>query len=478
MTKKSKEMTRREFVAASAGATMLAASAAEGIAQTAPEGNRRPNVLVFFTDQQRWDTVGCYGENAMNLTPVLDKMAAQGTRLRYSFTVQPVCAPARGSFQTGRYGTQHGVWRNGIPLPKTEKTLAHHFRAAGYYTAYIGKWHLAHTEAKPVPPALRGGYHDHWLAADAIEFTSHPYDFRVFDEQEQPVHRPGYRVDAQTDFVLEFLEARARDEDRPFFLFNSYLEPHQQNDMNHFVAPEGYADKYRHDYYIPPDLAGTEGDWRPEIPDYYGMVARLDENLGRVLATLDRLGLAENTVVMFTSDHGCHFRTRNSEYKRSCHEDSIRVPTVFTGPGFRRSAVVEELACIPDWTATLLDAAGLRVPKKMEGRSLLPLLDGKVRDWPQDVFIQISESQVGRALRTKQWKYGVTAPDKDGVKDSGSDTYVEQYLYDLEKDPGERVNLVHAAEHRALLDTLAAALKRRMVAVGEAEPQILPAPAA
>jgi arylsulfatase A-like enzyme len=435
----------------------------------------QPNVLVFFTDQQRWDTCGCYGENAMNLTPALDRMAAGGTLVRHSFTVQPVCAPARGCFQTGRYATQHGVWRNGFALPRTERTLAHHFGRSGYLTGYIGKWHLAKTEAQPVPDPLRGGY-EFWLGADCLEFTSHPYDFRVFDNDDRPFHRPGYRVDAETDCVLDFLERRAQERDRPFLLFTSYLEPHQQNDMQRLVAPEGYAEKYRKNFYLPPDLVDTEGDWRREIADYYGMIARLDENLGRVRETLQRTGLDENTIVLFCSDHGCHFRTRNDEYKRSCHEASIRVPTVFAGPGFPPGTVVDELVCIPDWTATLLDAARIAVPPEMEGRSLLPLLKGRREGWPDEVFIQISESQVGRALRTKRWKYGVTAPGKVGWQVSCSDTYVEQYLYDLENDPAERDNLVYKPEWSALRSDLAARLKRRMTAIGEAEPQILPAP--
>ncbi len=433
--------------------------------------NPRPNVLVFFTDQQRWDTCGCYGANPMGLTPVLEEMAARGTMVRYSFTVQPVCGPARSCLQTGKYATQTGCFHNGIPLPTTEKTLAHYFGEAGYYTAYVGKWHLGGTGDKPVPPERRGGYNDFWLGADGLEHTSHPYDLCMFDQEGHTYRRPGYRVDAQTDAVLEFLEQRAKDRGRPFYLFNSYLEPHHQNDMNRYVAPDGYAEKYR-DFYVPPDLVGREGDWLTELPDYYGMCARLDENLGRVLETLWRTGLEENTILLFCSDHGSHFRTRNGEYKRSCHENSIRVPTVFQGPGFNRTAVVEELVCLLDWPATLLDAAGIPVPSAVQGRSILPLLDGRAADWPQEVLVQISESQVGRAVRTKRWKLGVNAPDRDGWKDMGSDRYVEQDLYDLEADPHERTNLAGRPETRQIAAELAATLRRRMVAAGECEPEI------
>lgn len=276
--------------------------------------------------------------------------------------------------------------------------------------------------------------------------------------------------------MLEALAGRAAEPERPFFLFVSFLEPHHQNDLGRHVAPEGYAERFR-DPWVPPDLVGREGDWPTDLPDYYGMVARLDENLGRVLAALARLGLDGRTVVLFGSDHGSHFRTRNGEYQRSCHENSIRVPTVFQGPGFDRGAVVEELVSLVDWPATLLDAAGLPVPPAMAGRSILPLVDGRVGDWPREVFVQISESQVGRAVRTEWWKYAVRAPDADGAAVPGSAVYVEDALYDLAADPAERVNLVGRPELRATADDLAETLKRRMVEAGEAVPEIRPAAA-
>jgi arylsulfatase A-like enzyme len=434
---------------------------------------RPPNILVYFTDQQRWDTCGCYGKNPMNLTPNLDKMAAGGTRLQYAFTVQPLCTPARACFQTGRYPSRTGVWRNGVALSTTEKTMAHYFKEAGYFTGYIGKWHLANTGEEPVPPGLRGGYEDLWLAADALEFLSHPDDLKLWDKREKLVRQPGYRVDAQTDLVLDFLDKRARHKKQPFFLFNSYLEPHHQNDLNRHVAPEGYAERYK-DFYIPPDLQGREGDWPQELPSYYGACASLDENLGRVLDKLAETGLARNTVVFFCSDHGSHFRTRNGEYKRSCHEGSIRVPAVFAGPGFKGGKVVKELVTLLDWPATLLDAAGIPVPANMDGRSILPLLKRNKPPWPQDVFIQISEAQVGRALRTKRWKYGVDAPGLNGYEVESSDVYVEQYLYDLEADPYEHENLAASPKKRAVRKRLAAHLLTRMAQAGEPPARIEP----
>lgn len=431
---------------------------------------QQPNIIVFFTDQQRWDTVGCYG-CPVDLTPTLDAIAKKGVKFECAFTCQPVCGPARACIQTGKYATANGCYRNDVPLSSDEKTIAHHLKGVGYEVGYIGKWHLASTRTEPVPIERRGGYTDYWLASDVLEFTSHPYGGRMFDINNNPVEFTGYRVDAQTDFVLDYL--RTRSGEKPFFLFISYLEPHFQNDMNRFVAPDGYAERYKNAP-VPQDLLGKEGDWEENLADYYGMCKRLDENLGRIMEELDKLGMSDNTVLIFTSDHGCHFRTRNKEYKRSCHESSIRIPMVFYGRGFEGGKVIDELVSLIDLPPTLLDIAGASVPDYMHGRSMMPLVEGKAVGWPQDVFIQISESQVGRAIRTKRWKYCIDAPDKDGWEDSDSDIYVEQYLYDLETDPYEQHNLIGDPAYRKVCDELAVILKRRMVEAGEKEPRILP----
>ncbi|MBC7234811.1 MAG: sulfatase-like hydrolase/transferase, partial [Chloroflexi bacterium] len=420
-------------------------------------------------DQQRWDTVGAYG-NPLGLTPNLDRMAQEGVRFDLAFTAQPVCGPARCLLQTGMYPTVHGCFRNGIPLPEDATTLAHRLKAVGYEVGYIGKWHLGGTRDQPVPKERRGGYSDYWLAADLLEFTSHPYDGGYFDADNHFVPFEGYRVDSQTDHAIEYL--RTRDGHAPFFLFLSYLEPHHQNDYNRYVAPRGYAERYAN-YDPPKDLVGQEGDWRENLPDYYGICASLDENLGRLRAELERLGLAENTVILFTSDHGSHFRTRNAEYKRSCHEASIRIPLVAWGPGFKGDKVVDELVSLIDVPPTLLEVAGIEPPREFHGHSLMPLVRGEKVNWPQEVFVQISEAQVGRALRTKRWKYGVDAPDRDGRRDPDSPVYVEQYLYDLEADPHERNNLVGDPRYRQVADELAERLVRRMVAAGEEAPTIV-----
>ena len=196
--------------------------------------SERPNVIVFFTDQQRWDSTGVHG-NPLDLTPNFDRMAQRGTHVAQSFTCQPVCGPARSCLQTGLYATTTGCFRNGIPLPPEHKTLAHYFREAGYRTGYIGKWHLAQQE--PVSEDRRGGY-EFWLASNALEFTSDAYHTVMYDNDNQPVTLPGYRVDALTDASIRFINEASR-EVAPFFLFVSYIEPHHQNHRDDYPAPDG-----------------------------------------------------------------------------------------------------------------------------------------------------------------------------------------------------------------------------------------------
>ena len=432
---------------------------------------RQPNILFFFTDQQRWDTAGCYSQ-PLPVTPHLDRMATEGVRFEQVFTCQPVCGPARACLQTGKYATETGCFRNDIPLPTNETTIAHRLSEAGYEVGYIGKWHLASTRTEPVPPDRRGGYKDYWLASDLLEFTSHGYDGHMFDDRMRRVDFKGYRVDCQTDFVLEYL--RTRRGSRPWFLMVSYLEPHFQNDHRHFEGPAGSKRMFQN--FVPPgDLVGTEGDWREEYPDYLGCCHSLDANLGRIREELARLRQADETLIIFSSDHGCHFRTRNREYKRSCHEGSIRIPLVACGPGFRGGRVVRELVSLIDLPPTIVAAAGADVPATMRGRPLQDLASGRAADWPDEVFVQISESQVGRTLRTRRWKYSVSAPQANGDRDLAASKYVEEFLYDLEADPHERNNRVRDPALASVRAELAGRLKLRMA--GAAEPPAVIEPA-
>ena len=431
---------------------------------------KRPNIIVFFTDQQRWDTTGVHG-NPLDLTPNFDRLARQGTDVHYSITCQPVCGPARSCLQTGLYATETGCYRNAIALPEESRTLAHYFNEADYDTAYIGKWHLADKGHGPVVPEKRGGY-QYWLASNALEFTSDAYDMVMYDNDAQPVKLPGYRVDAQTDAAIRYIDDH---QENPFFLFMSFIEPHHQNHRDDYPAPVGYAERYR-GRWVPPDLAALGGSSHQHLAGYLGMIKRLDEALGRLVDALISLDMLDNTVILFTSDHGNHFKTRNAEYKRSCHDASVRVPTMLYGGPFTGGGRLPQMVSLLDLPPTLLDAAGIPAPPQMHGRSILPLVRGEPVDWQDEVFIQISESQVGRAIRSKRWKYAVTAPDKNGWNDAASDLYVESELYDLLADPEELNNRAGLESHREVSDVLRSRLIRRMIEANEPEPIIEPEP--
>ncbi len=437
----------------------------------------RPNVIVFLTDQQRWDTTGVHG-CPLGLTPNFDRAAMDGTHLFNSFTCQPVCAPARASLQTGLYATSTGVYRNGIPLRRDLPTLARSFRGAGYCTAYIGKWHLASRPGSPPGPVAeedRAGYEE-WLAADVLEHTSEEYRTVLFDSNGRPVRLPGYRVDALADTAIRFIDRQgSRPSPQPFFLFLSFLEPHFQNHRDDYPAPDGYAERYQ-GRWLPPDLAALGGSSHQHFGGYCGMVKRLDEAFGRIRDALKSLDLDRRTVVMFTSDHGCHFKTRNAEYKRSSHESSIRVPTLLLGPGFDGGGRVRELVSTVDLPATLLDAAEIPPPASLHGRSVMPLLRRAREPWPDHVFIQISEAQIGRAVRTGRWKYSVSAPGKDGSGEPAAESYVEELLYDLRADPYELTNLAGLDSHRGVADRLRSLLLARIREVEGRDAAIVPAP--
>lgn len=436
----------------------------------------RPNILVVLTDQQRHDTTGVHGCQ-LGLTPNFDTFAARGTHLANTFTCQPVCAPARSCLQTGLYATQTGMWRNGFDLRGDLPTLAHRLNDAGYHTGYIGKWHLANDRLTGfVPRELQGGYQS-WLGANILEFVSDAYSCRLWDQDGKEHQLPGYRVDAIADATIRHIDARAKAA-QPFFLFVSILEPHHQNSRDDYPAPEGYENRYA-TAAMPPDLRVPDSTAPRHWPGYCGMIKRIDEAFGRILEALTSTGQRDNTIVLFTSDHGNHFKTRNAEYKRSCHDASIHVPAAMAGPGFDGSGTVQQLVSLVDLPVTLLDAAGVKPATGVSGRSILPLLRGARADWPEEILVQMSESHTGRAVRTRRWKYSVRSPETDPLGGSlpRATAYADDCLYDLRADPWEMDNLVGFTTHRKVVAVMRERLTRRMTGIGEAAPQFIDAPA-
>lgn len=429
------------------------------------------NIIFYFSDQQRWDTVN------EELTPNLMKLADEGVLFENSFTCQPVCGPARSCLQSGVYPTETGCYTNAIALPRDITPLAEYFNNAGYQTAYIGKWHLGsdkfpgvgvHCESTAIPRDRQGKY-QYWRAADCLEFTSHGYDGYIFDESGNKIDFKGYRADRINDFALEYLEKK-RGPNKPFFMFVSQLEPHQQNDRNCFEGYKETIEKYR-DYPLPDDLTFLKGNYKEMYPDYISAINRLDYNVGRLVEKLKELGIYDDTIIIYTSDHGCHFKTRNLEYKRSCHESSTHTPLIIKGGGFEGGKRDDRLVSLIDMPPTMLSMAGIDIPDYYKG---VDLTDNSL-ERRKCVFMQISESQCGRAVRTDRFKYSVRDIKPSGYLHMNSRVYFEDYLYDLKKDPNEKVNLIKNPKYAHVRQELKYLLIEEMQKAGEEIPVIFPA---
>lgn len=429
----------------------------------------RNNIIFYFTDQQRADTCGCFGQ-PLDITPNLDRLAHEGVQFQYAYSPQPVCGPCRALFQTGKYPTDTGCFRNNVMLPNNVKTLANYIEEAGYETAYIGKWHLASDGELEKPPAIdhtttaipreyRGGYTGFWRAADVLEFTSHGYDGYIFDENNKKLDFKGYRSDCITDFALEFFDER--DTEKPFFMTISHIEPHHQNDRNCHEGPIGSKEKYKN-CQLPSDLKSLGGNAREEYPDYLGACASLDENLGKLITCLKEKGIYENTVIIYSSDHGSHFQTRNKDshlngyddYKRSCHEACLRVPLVIAGGPFQGGIAIDSLVSTASLPKTILALAGIDIGDGMIGENLLDVVTKNDDNRVNQIFAQISESRVGRVIRTPDYKYAVYAPGIHGGKQASSPIYADDFLYDMNNDPDELHNRINDTSLREIKEAL------------------------
>lgn len=414
--------------------------------------DKKENIVFFFSDQQRWDTIGSNGQK-LDITPNLDQLAREGVNFRNCFTNQPVCGPVRAVIQSGVYATETGCFKNAVPLPEEQQhRLADQLKKAGYSLAYIGKWHLASDEAqqryetKPVPLKYRGGWDEYWVAADVVEFTSKGYGGYLYDQDMNKREFTGYRVDSVTDFALEYIR-NYDDEDKPFALFLSHLEPHHQNDMFDFEGPTGSKEKFR-DFEQPPDLTKGKGDWERFMPDYLGSCNSLDRNLGRVVEALKEKGIYDNTMIIYTSDHGCHFKSHtediepggSDDYKRSSYESALHIPFVAKGRDFYGGENSDRIISSIDFPPTLVRAAGGEIPASWKGR---PIQEYKMDDWKDVMYSQVSESYVGRLVRTDKWKYVIHAAGKRPFHDMGTDkdTWTDKHLFDMVNDPTEKNDL-------------------------------------
>jgi arylsulfatase A-like enzyme len=479
--------TRRDFLRSAAltsgalAAVGANAAVADGAMGAAPASSRRPNVLMICADQFRADFAGANHENPSVKTPHIDALAARGVNFSQCMSNQPLCSPSRASFLTGRYATETAVWKLGPELDHSLPTIATEFRKNGYTSNFMGKWHVSQTDMDNgkkqmgwiQPGPSRGGFDDLWEGANVLEIVSHPYEGNYWDNDGKNIgFKDEYRVDFITNRGVQFIEQK---HEKPWLLFLSQLEPHHQNDLDAFVPPKRYEDKYV-DPYIPEDLRNLPGDWRSRIPGYYGCVQAIDDCVGTLVSALERSGQLDNTIILFFSDHGCTFRTRLGEYKRSPHESSIRVPFVIAGPGFDQSTVIDEVVSLLDLTPTLLDGAGIRPPASMRGKPLRPLaIDPKARKaWDSTAYFQISQSICGRGIRTRDWCYCAFDPTVQHGNAEYSKHYQDFALYSIAGDPAEALNLVGRPEYKDIAAQLREELRKRIVAAGEPEATITP----
>lgn len=422
------------------------------------------NVIFYFSDQQRYDTAN------IQIMPNLMELAEDGTFFENCYTCQPVCGPARACLQTGVYPTECGCHINGIPLRDDAKSLADYFNENGYDTAYIGKLHLASgknggknikCEKTAIPSERLWGY-KYFRGADVLEFTSHGYNGYVFDENGNRIDFKGYRADRINDFAIEYIENH--NGDKPFFLFISQLEPHHQNDRGRFEGPKEKIEKYKN-YPIPEDLSFLNGNYKEMYPDYLAAIESLDDNLGRLIKTLKDKGIYEKTTIIYTSDHGCHFKTRNAEYKRSCHDSSIHIPLVIKGRGFSKGVRDDRMISLVDLPPTLLASGCIKPPKYYQGDAIQEKEDSEC------VYVQISESQCGRAIRTKDFTYSVSSAK---ILSSDSNIYFEDYLYDNRIDKAQKNNLIKSKEYAEVRKKLKLLLLSQIKKIEGKQPIILP----
>ena len=433
----------------------------------------RPNILWYCTDQQRFDTIGALG-NAFVKTPTLDSLVEEGVSFTHAYCQSPICTPSRASFMTGLYPSRLGNTRNGNDtFPESPPLISKLIADSGYDCGLIGKFHLVSAGHRPEPRLDDGfGYwqHSHAPRDDWPEGT-HQYadwvraqgkDLDAMRESEERVDPEYHQTKWASDCAIDFI---SQDRDQPWLLNLNVYDPHPP-----FIPPKAYADRFDADempgpYFKESDLETQEGldalDFqrkaqRPEElgakeiqAKYYAMIAQIDDQFARILDALEKTGQRENTVIVFTSDHG-EMLGDHGLVKKGCrfYEGLTRVPLIFSWPDrFQANRRCDGLVELLDLSATLLELAGIDIPEYHQGRSLMPYLRGELD---------------GDSIRetTRCEYFDALAPDFTGGDGSFATMYrTERYklsvyhdkclgeLYDLQRDPWEFDDLWDDPEH-------------------------------
>ena len=393
--------------------------------------------------------MGCMG-NEQVITPHLDKMADEGLLVTNVISAQPVCTPYRAQLLTGRYGHSTGVIHNDIRLPDSETLISEQMKKAGYATGYIGKWHLAGNRKDPVDAKSRRGW-DFW----AVRNCSHSHFWPVYwlNDAKEPIKVKGWEPDVQTDLAIEFINKKKSE---PFCLFLSFGPPH-----NPYKAPKEYQDMYK-DKKLKnrPNVPG--GDTK-NLREYYAMVTSLDSCMGRINDALAEAGVADDTIVVFTSDHGDMLGSQGHPLKQRPWEESIHVPFIARYPAkIKKGQVRDWVISSVDVMPTLLGMCNAPIPTNVEGMDYSSTLIGK-SDKERDAAFLFNVHQGGgpgtdwRGIRTKEWTYAFHF--------SG-----DWIMYDLKNDPYQLKNLIDDPKYAAKKQELKTQLEAMRKELGESLP--------
>ena len=422
----------------------------------------RPNFLFIYTDDQRYDAMGVVqreqgeaGRFPWFKTPNMDRLAAEGVRFRNAFVTSSLCSPSRAAFLTGRYNHLNGVVNNHTPFPTNSVTHATVLRAAGYTTGYIGKWHMGNQRGQRPGFDYSASYIAHGRYDDC------PFEINGVSEPTQ-----GWVDDVATDFAIGFMKTNKA---KPFLLVVGFKSPH---------GPRNPPDRLRTAYSgvlcrpavnrdAPPPYLGDAVEPSPvhsvETPDrlnYFRCIAGADENVGRLLTTLDELGIADKTMVIYSSDNGYYLGDHHLGDKRSAYEESIRIPLLLRYPRLgTKGVVVDDPVLNIDLAPTLIDFAGLRVPEQMQGQSWRPLLErkggGRPTGWRSAFFYEYFFEH-GYAVPTL---YAVRTDSAKLIKYKDHEEWTE--LFDLSNDPYELKNLRRESAAAGLVAKLDAEYERQ-----------------
>jgi len=415
----------------------------------------KPNVVFVFDDQHAARDTG-YGGNPQVKTPVMDALAARGINFANAVSGTPLCTPYRASLITGQYPQTHGLFINDVCLRDNGSSIAHCFDRAGYDTAYIGKWHIdGHGRSAYIPPERRQGF-GHW---QVLECTHNYLASRYYDNDDETIKTwDDYDAFAQTDAAIDYITKR--DDDKPFLLMLSWGPPHDPFDK----LPEPYKSMYPPESIVlPPDVPEENAEVaRRHYSGYYGHIAAIDDCLAKLLNVID-----DNTIFMFTSDHGTMTWSKGIPQKQVPYDGSVRVPFLMTLPerlgGCARTVTLP--INTPDIMPTLLDLCGIGIPETVEGVSFAPLLRGDGSVAAESALIQCMQP-------IAHWN----KTNRGGVEYRGVRT--ERYTYvrsirepwlffDNQTDPYQMDNLINDPAYETLQAELESMLSAHLERLGD-----------